>query len=35
MARVEWFDELTIGMQFKSPEVHVTDADIKAVRGGV
>jgi acyl dehydratase len=29
MARVEWFDDLTIGMQFKSPEFHVTEADIK------
>ena len=29
MAQVEWFDDLTIGMQFKSPEVHVTEADIK------
>ena len=29
MAPVEWFDDLTIGMRFKSPEVEVTEADIK------
>ena len=29
MAQVEWFDDLTIGMRFKSPEVVVTEADIK------
>ncbi|MGY3036776.1 acyl dehydratase [Bradyrhizobium sp. USDA 4354] len=29
MAQVEWFDDLTIGMRFKSPEVLVTEADIK------
>ena len=29
MARVEWFDDLTVGMRFKSPEVEVTEADIK------
>jgi len=29
MAQVEWFDDLTIGMRFRSPEVQVTEADIK------
>jgi acyl dehydratase len=29
MAPVEWFDDLTIGMRFKSQEVKVTEADIK------
>ena len=29
MAQVEWFDDLTIGMRFRSPEVEVTEADIK------
>src|SRR6478736_1751731 len=29
MANVEWFDDLAIGMRFKSPEVLVTEADIK------
>src|SRR5258708_37271908 len=29
MAQVEWFDDLTVGMRFKSPEVEVTAADIK------
>ena len=29
MAQVEWFDDLTVGMRFKSPEVEVTEADIK------
>jgi acyl dehydratase len=29
MAQVEWFDDLSVGMCFKSPEVEVTEADIK------
>jgi acyl dehydratase len=29
MAQVAWFDDLTVGMRFKSPEVVVTEADIK------
>ncbi|MES1147767.1 MAG: MaoC family dehydratase [Bradyrhizobium guangdongense] len=29
MAPVEWFDDLTIGMRFRSGEVKVTEADIK------
>lgn len=29
MASIEWFDDLTIGMRFKSPEIQITDADIK------
>ena len=29
MAQVEWFDDLAIGMRFRSPEVEVTEADIK------
>ena len=29
MATVEWFDDLTIGMRFKSGEVQITEADIK------
>ena len=29
MAQVAWFDDLTVGMRFKSPEVEVTEADIK------
>ena len=29
MAPVEWFDDLEIGMRFKSTQVQVTEADIK------
>jgi acyl dehydratase len=29
MAQVAWFDDLTVGMRFKSPEVVVSEADIK------
>ncbi|TPQ32760.1 dehydratase [Bradyrhizobium guangdongense] len=29
MAPVEWFDDLTVGMRFRSGEVKVTEADIK------
>lgn len=29
MAPVQWFDDLTIGMRFRSGEVRVTEADIK------
>lgn len=29
MAPVEWFDDLTVGMRFRSGEVRVTEADIK------
>jgi acyl dehydratase len=29
MAPVQWFDDLTIGMRFRSGEVKVTEADIK------
>ena len=29
MASIEWFDDLVIGMRFKSNDVQVTEADIK------
>jgi acyl dehydratase len=29
MAPIDWFDDLTIGMRFKSDEVQITDSDIK------
>ncbi len=29
MASIEWFDDLTVGMRFKSPEIQITEADIK------
>jgi acyl dehydratase len=29
MALIEWFDDLVIGMRFKSNDVAVTEADIK------
>lgn len=29
MAAIEWFDDLKVGMRFKSAEVQVTEADIK------
>ena len=29
MAPIDWFDDLTIGMRFKSDEVQITDLDIK------
>ena len=29
MALIDWFDDLTIGMRFKSDEVQITDSDIK------
>ena len=29
MASIEWFDDLTVGMRFKSAEVEVSEADIK------
>jgi acyl dehydratase len=29
MAKIEWFDDLTIGMRFKSGEVEITEGDIK------
>jgi acyl dehydratase len=29
MAPIEWFDDLAVGMRFKSPEVQVTEGDIK------
>jgi acyl dehydratase len=29
MASIEWFDDLTVGMRFKSAEVEITEADIK------
>jgi len=29
MANIEWFDDLTVGMSFKSREVQITESDIK------
>ena len=29
MANIEWFDDLTVGMRFKSGEVQITESDIK------
>ena len=29
MASIEWFDDLAVGMKFRSAEVQVTEADIK------
>ena len=29
MANIEWFDDLTVGMSFKSGEVQITESDIK------
>ena len=29
MASIEWFDDLSVGMRFKSAEVEITEADIK------
>jgi acyl dehydratase len=29
MASIEWFDDLAVGMKFRSAEVKVTEADIK------
>ena len=29
MANIEWFDDLTVGMTFKSREVEITESDIK------
>ncbi|PWT86390.1 MAG: dehydratase, partial [Proteobacteria bacterium] len=29
MASIEWFDDLAVGMRFKSAEVEITEADIK------
>ena len=29
MANIEWFDDLTVGMTFKSGEVQITESDIK------
>ena len=29
MASIEWFDDLSVGMRFKSAEVEVSEADIK------
>ena len=29
MAPIEWFDDLAVGMRFKSGEVQVTESDIK------
>ena len=29
MANIEWFDDLTVGMRFKSCEVQITESDIK------
>ena len=27
MANIEWFDDLTVGMRFKSGEVQITESD--------
>ena len=29
MASIEWFDDLSVGMRFKSAEIEITEADIK------
>jgi acyl dehydratase len=29
MASIEWFDDLTVGMRFKSAEIQITGGDIK------
>ena len=29
MANIEWFDDLTVGMSFRSSEVQITESDIK------
>ena len=29
MANIEWFDDLAVGMRFKSGEVQITESDIK------
>ena len=29
MANIEWFDDLTVGMTFKSRELQITESDIK------